>query len=181
MMHVHILSGVACLLLASIWVSAHADVERGVSCRTPSPKDEGFSAEKIYANSVIAVEKGDEAYPINLVLYRPDGSRCRRIVVAKYPREGSDPVVDSLFFFKINGQMNLLSIVHWDVNSRGLGTYGRFYQVYAYKNDDKLDMLFENNVIESNSMLRGMDGYEDGKSIVFAYKTADSVKRFLRK
>ena len=73
--------------------------------------------------------------------------------------------------------MNVFAIVHWDVNSRGAGTYGKYYQVYAYAPDHRGE-LRENEAVVNSSAMTGMDGYQDGTESFFAYKTADAVKSF---
>ncbi|MBP0634211.1 hypothetical protein [Cupriavidus sp. AcVe19-6a] len=170
-----------CYLLMLLVTSAYADTENTVACPGLSPNNEIFSAEKIYKKSIIAIEKGDDAYPINLVLYRPDRENCKKTIVAKYPHNGSHPIVDAVFFEKTDGQINLFTIVHWEINHRGAGTFGNLYQVYAYKKGTEFDLLVENKSITEDGMMTGMDGYEDGKEATFNYKTATAIIRYLRK
>jgi hypothetical protein len=99
--------------------------------------------------------------------------------VAKYSREGGDPNVDSIFFMGINGRINVFTIVHWDVNSRGIGTFGKYYQVYAYAPDPG-GGLVENKMVVDNSEMSGMSGYQEGRQVSFSYVNADAVRSFFR-
>jgi len=89
------------------------------------------------------------------------------------------PNVDSLFFMDLKGKSNIFTIVHWDVNSRGIGTYGKYYQVYAYTKDGS-GRLIENKRVVDNSAMTGMDGYQEGEESIFLYKTAGAVKSFFK-
>ncbi|MFC4522633.1 hypothetical protein [Cupriavidus pinatubonensis] len=170
--------GVICLL-ASLAQSANARPSENIrSCPASAPTEGIFSAAKIYKNAVVAVEEGDEVSPIHIALYRSNGNSCKKTIIARYSHEGADPKVDSVFFGKINGQENLFTIVRWEVNHRGIGTYGNLYQVYAYKR--VAETLVENDAITKNGYMTGLDGYQDGSPVIFPYKTAASVKKFFK-
>ncbi|WP_233805180.1 hypothetical protein [Paraburkholderia sp. HP33-1] len=157
----------------------YASAEEPVACPIVSPAMGVFSSDKIYRDSIVAIEKNDEDKTINLSLYRPDGNGCKRMVFAKYPKEGGAPNVDSIFFLKVKGSQNIFTIVHWDVNSRGIGTYGKYYQIYSYI-DDGRGGLMENEDVVNNSAMTGMDGYQEGEQTFFSYKNAGAVKSFFK-
>src|SRR5207253_7492475 len=69
-------------------------------CPVVSPAQGVFPASQIHKGAIVAVEAGDDKYPISLVLYNSADGVCQRKVVAKYSIEGSVPQVDSLFFAK---------------------------------------------------------------------------------
>ncbi|WP_420991655.1 hypothetical protein ACKI2N_025845 [Cupriavidus sp. 30B13] len=170
---------VACgfLFLLIISISAHA----ATVAKCPALSSDGgvFSSEEIYTGSIVAIEKGDENYPLKLVLYRPKNGECEQKQFAKYPHEGADPIVDSLFFGVVEGHINLFVIVRWSINHRGVGTFGYFYRIYAYK-PDQHNALQENKMITNNDSMAGMDGYEDGKQTSFSYKSSDSVMEYIK-
>lgn len=78
----------------------------------------------------------------------------------------------------IKGKPNIFTIVHWDVNSRGIGTYGKYYRIYAYTMDEK-GRLIENRSMVDDSAMTGMDGFQEGRESSFPYKTAGAVKSLL--
>jgi hypothetical protein len=136
-----------------------------------------FSGEKIYKDSLVAIEKNGDGHTINLSLYRPEGNGCKKTIFEKYSIEGGDPNVDSIFFVNLNGTPNIFAIVHWDVNSRGIGTYGKYYQIYAYFTDNH-GGLMENEEVVNNDAMSGMNGYQEGEQTSFPYKNAGAVKAF---
>jgi hypothetical protein len=138
-----------------------------------------FSAGKIYQDSVVSIEKEDADQTISVSIYRPNSNGCEKTTFAKYSIEGGVPNVDSLFFMDLKGKSNIFTIVHWDVNSRGIGTYGKYYQVYAYTKDGS-GRLIENKRVVDNSAMTGMDGYQEGEESIFLYKTAGAVKSFFK-
>jgi hypothetical protein len=138
-----------------------------------------FNASRISKNSVVAIEKRDGNYPIALIIYNQVGrGLCDKSEFARYSIEGSIPTVEALFFYKLSGEINLFTIVSWPINSRGDGTYGTLYQVYAYQNSSD-GSLEENNIITENSEMTGIDGCDDGQRSTFPYRTAADLKRAL--
>lgn len=120
----------------------------------------------------------DENYPKSLVAYIPDvENKCTRYVFAKYSMEGGNPQIESIFFYKLDGIVNIFSIVSWDQDHRALGTYGKLYQVYAYKKDNN-GILVENKYVVDDNSMTGIDGYENGESSKFLYKKASDVKAY---
>jgi hypothetical protein len=168
--------------LMSLTTSAYAVAgDTTVACPVLSPNNGVFSADQIYRDSLVAIENGSEDYPVIVSLFLPSDGYCKKYVVAKYSHEGADPVVDSLFFEKIDDQVNLLTIVHWNVNHRGIGTFGNLYQVYAYKKGGQTGAFVENSEVTNNSVMTGIDGYDNGRPITFKYKTAGDIRKFLKK
>jgi len=166
----------------SLTTSAYAVAgDTTVACPVLSPNNGVFSADQIYRDSLVAIENGSEDYPVIVSLFLPSDGYCKKYVVAKYSHEGADPVVDSLFFEKIDDQVNLLTIVHWNVNHRGIGTFGNLYQVYAYKKGGQTGAFVENSEVTNNSVMTGIDGYDNGRPITFKYKTAGDIRKFLKK
>jgi len=80
----------------------HVCAEEPVACPVASSAKDVFSSEKIYKNSVIAIEQVDED-SIYLSLYRPVLKGCERMIFARYVKEGRAPTVDSVFFLKLKG------------------------------------------------------------------------------
>jgi hypothetical protein len=138
-----------------------------------------FKASQISKNSIVAIERGVGDYPIVLVVYsQADSGLCKKSEFAKYSIEGSVPTVESLFFYKLDGEINLFTIVSWSINNRGEGTYGTLYQVYAYRKSND-GSLKENKKIAEDNELTGIDGYDNWRQSKFLYKTAADVKRAL--
>jgi hypothetical protein len=153
--------------------------EANVQCPSLNPSANIFDASRLFEGSRIAIEKGEGDAPVVLVLYHQTQAGCDRSVFARYSIEGGTPFVESLFFEKIDGRMNVFAIVSWRINNRGEGTYGRLYQVYAYKMNSG-GLLTENARISNNDHMTGIDGYEQGQQSTFQYKTAADVKRYLK-
>ncbi|WP_162878262.1 hypothetical protein [Trinickia diaoshuihuensis] len=158
---------------------AYASGTETAACPIASPSTGVFSAGKIYQDAIISIERDDADQTISLSIYRPSSNGCVKNTFAKYSIEGGAPNVDSLFFMDLKGKPNIFTIVHWDVNSRGIGTYGKYYQVYAYTKDDQ-GRLIENKSVVDNSAMTGMDEYQEGQESTFLYKTAGAVRSFFK-
>ncbi len=124
---------------------------------------------------------GDAAFPLSLVLdvIKEDGVRVRSLV-DKYDVAGSEPKVESVFFHSIKKRKNVFVLVSWELSSRGVGTYGTLYQVYAYEKSP-VGVLVVNRVISLDGALSGIDGYQEGEAQSFAYKDASSIKEYVSK
>ncbi|MGT2490987.1 hypothetical protein ACU4GD_11755 [Cupriavidus basilensis] len=72
--------------------------DRYVPCPVVSPAQGVFSASRIKKGALVAVEAGDDEYPINLVLYKYENGLCREELVAKYSIEVAAPQVDSFLW-----------------------------------------------------------------------------------
>ncbi|MGF6853907.1 hypothetical protein [Paraburkholderia sp. CI3] len=79
----------------------------------------------------------------------------------------------------LHGRVNVFSIVAWDINNRGDGTYGRLHQVYAY-NFDENGMLVENKRVSEDDSMTVVEGYVDGRASKFRYRTSADVKKYWR-
>lgn len=163
-----------CLLLTS------ALAEDVYSCQIPSSEKQIYAIDPPGKEIIFSIENGDVENPLNLVSFHLDGESCKKNVIARYQYEGGVPSVDSIFLENVDGKLNLFVIVHWEVNHRGIGTYGSLYQVYAYKRSEA-GLFVENKKIVNSSSMTGIDGYEGGRAVAFLYKTAGEVKRWLRK
>lgn len=172
-------ASLACYALVPSFSLAHAHASELVACPAVSPSEGVYSASKIYRDSIISVERNETDQTISLSIYRASSSECEKTTFAKYSIEGGAPNVDSLFFLKLQGKLNIFAIVHWDVNSRGIGTYGKHYKIYAYIADEQ-GRLIENRSVVDNVAMTGMDGYEEGVERTFPYKTAGAVKSFFK-
>ncbi|WP_416050826.1 hypothetical protein [Cupriavidus basilensis] len=164
----------------SLFVSLANAEGRHVPCPVVSPAQGVFFAAQIKKGALVAVQAGDDDYPVILVLYKSENGFCREELVAKYSIEGAAPRVDSLFFGRIKGVVNLFVIVRWGLRHSGLGTYGDLYQVYAYESD-KNGSLAENKNITENSDMTGVEGYVEHQASTFRLKTALDVKNFIRR
>lgn len=171
-------TGFIFLIIISFTSEAFASHEI-TKCPDVQPKKNVFDASGIYKDSRIAIEKSGKNYPVILAIYYPINSECKREEFARYSVEGSNPAVNSLFFYRLDGQINVFLIVSWAINNRGEGTYGKLYQVYAYKTTSN-GPLEENKAIIESSEMTGMDGYDGGEQSTFLYKTAAGVKKYLR-
>jgi hypothetical protein len=171
------------LLVASVmslFLSLNAHGGEAISgCPPANTKKNVFDASMLEGNSRISIENGTAEYPLVLDFYRPLKGRCKKIEFARYSIEGGMPTVESIFFMVLHGRVNVFSIVAWDINNRGDGTYGRLYQVYAYFfNDD--GMLVENRRISEDGSMTGIEGYAQGTESKFRYRTASDVKKYWR-
>ncbi|MNZ94391.1 hypothetical protein D3C78_1134970 [compost metagenome] len=134
---------------------------------------------KIHQNSEIYFSKSqDENHPLYMIMETNNPNTIKtEIIIDKYDVAGSPPHVESLFFYKIKENINAISIISWEINSRGIGTYGKLYQIFSYKNKD--GELTSNNTINLDSRMSGLDGHQDGEKSEFKLKTANDVKKFI--
>lgn len=151
----------------------------GVSALANCPRlDPALNVYPVYANATVAFEAStDSDNPLDLVLYRGVGS-CSSTVIDRYSVEGSTPLVTAVFPYTVKGRSNLFVIVSWKINSRGVGTYGTLYQVYAYEKDGP-DGLEANQQIAGTDQLTGMEGVADGEPTHFDGKTAAEVEKLI--
>ncbi|WP_018927457.1 hypothetical protein [Pseudomonas umsongensis] len=136
----------------------------------------------VVENAELSVlETGDAEYPVSLVLdvKNSDGASVRQLV-DKYDVAGSSPKIESIFFYPVQDVKNVFVLVSWGINSRGIGTYGTLYQVYAYARSNN-GRLISNQLIQTNRYLSGIDGFIEGVPQTFAYKDAASIKAYVKK
>lgn len=150
------------------------------NCPVESAGNNVFDASVLGKNSRISIESGTAEHPLVLDFYRPTKDGCEKTEFARYPIEGGVPTIESIFFVDFNNHSNVFSIVSWNVNNRGEGTYGRFYQVYAYHFDEN-GVLVENEIISEDEAMTGIEGYVEGRESKFRYKTALDVKKYWRR
>lgn len=81
------------------------------------------------------------------------------------------PSVRTVFFTKLESEMNIISVVMW-----GEGGEGSYYKVYGYTYDKKGSM-HTNELLAKDSNLSGYDTKENP----FKYKNANSLKEYLLK
>ncbi|RMP62381.1 hypothetical protein ALQ18_01179 [Pseudomonas marginalis pv. marginalis] len=126
------------------------------------------------------LETGDEEFPVSLVLdvIGADGVKTRQLV-DKYDVAGSSPKVESIFFYPVKGKINVLTLVSWELTSRGDGTYGTLYQVFGYYKKTN-NTLSANKLIEFDRRLGGIEGFQSGVPQSFKYKNAAAIKAYLK-
>lgn len=123
--------------------------------------------------------KGDGS--VDLILKYIDGTKLEKTqIIDTYYSEGGDPQVESIFFDSILNDKNIFVIISWEINSRGAGTYGKLYQVYAYnKSNNKDNKFVKNMTLYHDRKLTGIDGVSDSNISSFKYKTAAEVKKYI--
>ncbi|WP_223490336.1 hypothetical protein [Pseudomonas sp. A-RE-19] len=136
----------------------------------------------VVENAELSVlETGDAEYPVSLVLdVKNNNGVSDRRLVDKYDIAGSPPKVESIFFYPVQDVNNVFVLVSWELNHRGIGTYGTLYQVYAYARSSN-GRLISNQLIQANRYLSGIDGFSEGVPQTFAYKDAASIKAYVKK
>lgn len=92
--------------------------------------------------------------------------------------DGDTPNVDTVFFMKIRNEKNAVVLISWHQLHQAESINGKFYQVYAYKYSN--DSLFINDMITKDPALNGMDGEMNGEEVHFKYKSAASIKRYIK-
>lgn len=148
-----------------------------VNCPTSESGAKIVKIPSMLQTSVAIEAANDKSSPVTLTTYRSIGNgKCDKHIFAKYSVEGGNPNVDSLFFYEIDNKLNILTIVHWDINIRGIGAYGKLYQVYAYE-IGKNNQFQENGSITDNNAMTGIDRYDYGRQSNFSLKTAKDVKK----
>ena len=126
------------------------------------------------------VETSDMDYPLSLVLdvSNSGGWRVRRLV-DKYDVAGSDPKVESVFFYPVNGREHVFVLVSWELTSRGIGTYGTLYQVYGYEKNENNELVTD-KIITFDKKMSGIEGFQGGQKQHFNYKDAASIKAYVK-
>ncbi|MEX3932704.1 hypothetical protein AB4Y32_12990 [Paraburkholderia phymatum] len=169
----------AYFFILSRYIGQAVGGEFNMQCPQSNPRANIFDASRLSDDSRIAIEKRSGDDPVILAFYRQNQAGCSRSVFARYSIEGGEPFVESLFFYRIDGKVNVLVIVSWQINNRGEETYGKLYQIYAYY--IKFDgSIVENSLVSDDDHMTGIDGVEQGQESKFQYKTAAGVKRYLK-
>lgn len=160
----------------SIFASAQSEIKHLEGSLVQGP----FKTDVIEGGELSVIKTNNVGFPVSLVLNITKGSvRSDRIFVDKYDVAGSDPKIESLFFYPVKEKKNVFVLVSWELTSRGIGTYGKLYQVYAYEKDLN-NKLIRNKIIDFDNHLSGIEGYQDGEEQHFSYKDAASIKRYVK-
>lgn len=135
-------------------------------------------ASAVHADGIVAFEKSTNPdQPLDLVLYRGSDS-CSRTVIDSYSVEGGDPVIESVFPHTLEGQPGLFVIVSWEINSRGIGTWGKLYQIHAYTDDGHGSLAPARKLLKMNEMT-GIEGTADHEESRFQGKNETEVKALI--
>lgn len=140
-----------------------------------------FKTDVVSGGELSFLQTTSEEFPVSLVLDVVGvDNKKNRSLVDKYDVAGSDPKIESIFFYPVKGKKNVLVLVSWEITSRGIGTYGTLYQVYGYENsaDNKLVV---NQLVRFDRNLSGMEGYQEGEEQHFSYVNAGLIKAYLKK
>lgn len=135
-----------------------------------------FPATIIDSSSIFFAASNDENYPVYFLLKK---DRAKSVeILDKYSVSGSVPAIETVLFYPIKKERNIIVLVSWEINSRGVGTYGKLYQVYAYKS--KGGVIVRNDKTLKDNNMFGIDGYQDGRKVSFSLKTAASIRRYIK-
>ena len=140
-----------------------------------------FKTDVVSRGELSFLQTTNEEFPVSLVLDVVGvDNKKNRSLVDKYDVAGSDPKIESIFFYPVKGKKNVLVLVSWEITSRGIGTYGTLYQVYGYEKsaDNKLVV---NKRIRFDKNLSGIEGYQEGEEQHFPYVNAGLIKSYIKK
>ncbi|HWH86542.1 MAG TPA: hypothetical protein VNV36_07180 [Pseudomonas sp.] len=161
-------------LLANLSSAQDADYLQGQVIQGP------FKTDVIKGGELSFLQTRSEEFPVSLVLdVEVDGAKNRSLV-DKYDVAGSDPKIESIFFYPVKGKKNVLVLVSWEITSRGIGTYGTLYQVYGYEKSTD-NKLVVNKLVRFDRNLSGMEGYQEGEEQHFSYVNAGLIKAYFKK
>ncbi|MFJ3261736.1 hypothetical protein ACIPK7_15890 [Pseudomonas sp. NPDC086581] len=134
-----------------------------------------FPAKIVDGADIFFSKSNDDNYPVYFMIHR----KAKEVVefIDRYEVSGSAPTVETVFYYPINGVKNILVLISWDVGSRGAGTYGKLYQVYAYKSQG--GEVVRNDKTLKDSNMFGIDGYQEGQKVSFLLKDALSIKKYI--
>ncbi|WP_392562452.1 hypothetical protein RHO12_02935 [Orbus sturtevantii] len=165
----HMLCIVLCLVFSSFVFSQQND-----------PIMHGPFKTNLYNDGELYFEQTSNfEYPINFVLKYQCDREIKKYIIDRYSHNGGVPEIESLFFYKINEVPYVFTIVLWNINHRGIGTYGQYYQVYGYKKNNG-NILIKDETIEYDNNLSGIEGSDNGEESHFKYKTAAEVKKYIK-
>ncbi|WP_392561734.1 hypothetical protein RHO12_11520 [Orbus sturtevantii] len=138
-----------------------------------------FSISLVCGGKILFERKDDDS--IDFILKYKDDSNFEKIYqIDNYEIEGGNPEIESVFFFPVLKNENIFVIVSWEINSRGVGTYGKLYQIYAYTKSNDNSKLIKNITLYDDKNLTGIDGTSDWEESDFKYKTAAEVKKYIK-
>jgi hypothetical protein len=84
------------------------------------------------------------------------------------------PEIETVFFYKIHNENNIVTLVSWDEKNIS----AVHYKVYVY-HYDKNGNIYVNHDVSSDKNLEGYDGYSR-VGMIFNYKDALTIKKYLR-
>lgn len=119
-------------------------------------------------------KESNEDYPLGLY-FDVNGQSFK---VDTYETDGSSPNIDSVFLYKIKSDENVIVLVSWRQQHLAEGINGYLYQVFGYKYNGS--QLIVNEEITKDSELNGLDGEFNGEGKSFKFKSAASIKKYLK-
>jgi hypothetical protein len=135
-----------------------------------------------YKNGELFFTRKDNGSVDFVLKYLDDFKLEKFQIIDNYEIEDGEPQVESVFFDKVLKDKTVFVIISWEINSRGVGTYGKLYQVYAYnKSNNKENKFVKNMTLYHDRELTGMEGMSDSTISSFKYKTATEVKKYINK
>lgn len=151
----------------------------------------GPFATPLYENGKIYFEKTlDENYPINFVLEYFKSNEKNKFIIDRYAADGAniielpekdiDMEVVSVFFYTIQKEDYIFTLVRRGVIHKGIGLYGDAYKVYAYTKDKDGILKLDEKIANDNN-LSGIEGISNWKETHFKYKTVKEIKKYIDK
>lgn len=145
------------LIIFTFNASAHAEIVQGP-----------FKLKGVIGVSIRYEQEPDES--ISLLV-----SKNKKDTIADNYEVGDGiPKIDSVFFSKINGVENLITLISSDEENINAVHYK--IRVYSYNQDG---VVIKNESINCDKNLEGYDGY-NGSGSIFNLKDAVSIKMYLK-
>ncbi|MFK3774151.1 hypothetical protein [Pseudomonas sp. NPDC089406] len=143
---------------------------------------QGPFSTNVIKGAEISVIPGDEEGDIALVLDKPSksGGEKDRYVVDVYEDDGGIPEVETVLFQPVKGVGNIVVLISRKICLMALGTHGRYYEIRSYEPAPD-GTLVENEAVKYDRESHGMDGYSENEPVVFVYKNAALIRRYLEK
>lgn len=168
------------LLFTSLWLMplrAEAHIFASPSSRIDFP----YQGSTIYF--VKASSKGESA--IESILTWSGAGDIHSKAVDRFESEGENPpVIESVFLEDVNRDSvkDLLILVKWNVEHSALDTHGDIYRVHIY--DGGSAKLSSNRLVRESNVEKlfpaGFHGTREGRKVKYKYRTASSIRKFLR-
>jgi len=170
--------GITILLLSLLALSSTPALSSAHAACPRVDATQRVFASTVHPDEVVAFEKSAHPdQPLDLVLYRGTES-CNRTVIDSYSVESGDPVIESAFPHTLEGQPGLFVIVSWQINNRGIGTWGKLYQIYAYTDDGHGGLVPDEKLLKMDEMT-GIEGTADNEASHFQGKNEAEVKALI--
>lgn len=125
-------------------------------------------------NSVYIKTENNVNYP--LAFYFESGGKAWK--VDSYEFGGGVPHVETVFFSNVKGIINVLVLISWHLKHSAEKINGNLYRVYGYKYEH--NNLTVNSLINNDPNLDGLDGEFGDKELIFKYKNAATIKKYLK-